>query len=267
VDLDIAQMALIAVVGVVAGTINTLVGGGTLLVLPLLIFLGIPPLVANGTNRVCVAIQAAVAGWTMSRDRRVRKNDEADPSVTHSPGPGWWPFLLVFICAIPGAWGAIEIDTLDTDLFKQVMGGMLLVAVGVFLFMKTPSRSPEAHRSGSGFGFSLGCVLCGLYGGFMGAGIGAFVILLLTTTLRLPIVDAVRWKVWMVMVISAAAGVWYLMHDIFDIETAVVLIPSYALGGFIGGRVALQGGDRLLKPVVAITSAVLALAILVGWGG
>ncbi|MEE2889002.1 MAG: sulfite exporter TauE/SafE family protein [Planctomycetota bacterium] len=261
-DLDIAQMALIAVVGVVAGTINTLVGGGTLLVLPLLIFLGIPPLVANGTNRVCVAIQAAVAGWTMSRTSR---KEEAGPTVKNSPGPGWWPFLLVFISAIPGAWGAIEIDTLDTGLFKQVMGWMLLVAVGAFLFMKTPSRSMRSESSVSRIGFFSGCVLCGLYGGFMGAGIGAFVILLLTTALRIPIVDAVRWKVWMVMVISAAAGVWYLIHGIFDVETAIVLIPSYALGGIIGGRIVLQGGDRLLKPVVAITSAALALAILVGW--
>ena len=264
-DLDLVQLALISVVGVVAGTINTLVGGGTLLVLPLLIFVGIPPLVANGTNRVCVAIQAAVAGWTMHRERRNLVAGTDVSPLNGSAKVGWWPFVLVFLSAIPGAWGAIQMDTLDTELFKQVMGGVLLAAVAAFLLLKTPAPGAAGGRSLGGGGFALGCILCGLYGGFMGAGIGAFVILLLTTALRLPIVDAVRCKVWLVMVLSTAAGVWYLAHGIFHFETALALIPSYALGGMIGGRVVLRGGDRVLKPLVAIFSAALALAILGGW--
>ncbi|MGE4620298.1 MAG: sulfite exporter TauE/SafE family protein [Planctomycetota bacterium] len=264
-DLDSVQMALIALVGVIAGTINTLVGGGTLLVLPLLIFLGIDPLVANGTNRVCVALQAAVAGWTMSRDRGSAKAPAGEATVD-PVSVGGWPFLLVFIAAIPGAWGAIEIDTLDQSLFKQLMGGVLLLAVAAFLLLKTPGEGQGSRKRISGLSFSIGCLLCGLYGGFMGAGIGAFVILLLTTALRLPLVDAVRWKVWLVMVISAAAGGWYLAHGVFSVAIAVPLIPSYALGGMLGGRIVLRSGNRFLKPLVAVLSAVLALAILAGWG-
>jgi hypothetical protein len=255
-------MALIALVGVIAGTINTLVGGGTLLVLPLLIFLGIDPLVANGTNRVCVALQAAVAGWTMSRDRGSTKATAGEDPVS----VGGWPFLLVFVAAIPGAWGAVEIDTLDPSLFKQVIGSVLLLAVAAFLLMKTPGEGPKGHRSISGLSFALGCLLCGFYGGFMGAGIGAFVILLLTTGLRLPLVEAVRWKVWLVMVISAAAGAFYLAQGVFAVAVAVPLIPSYALGGMLGGRIVLRSGNRLLKPLVAVLSAALALAFLAGWG-
>ncbi|MEC9475522.1 MAG: sulfite exporter TauE/SafE family protein [Planctomycetota bacterium] len=258
-------MLLISVVGVVAGTINTLVGGGTLMVLPLLIFVGIDPLVANGTNRVCVAIQAAVAGWTMSREQRRRDQAVPGDSPSGIETVGWWPFALVLFSSIPGAWCAIQIDTLDSDLFQRVMGVVLLVAVLAFLTLKTP-KSETARPSGIGTtGFFIGCILCGLYGGFMGAGIGAFVILLLTTAFRMPLVEAVRCKVWMVMVLSAAAGAWYLADGFFHLETALFLIPSYALGGVIGGRIVLRGEDRILRPIVAILSAALALTILSGW--
>lgn len=266
-DLDIVQMALISVVGVVAGTINTLVGGGTLLVLPLLIFVGIDPLLANGTNRVCVAIQAAVAGWTMKRDLKNQQPEDLSRVSTDEARPGWWPYGLVLFSSILGAWAAIRIDEVSTDLFERIMGIALLLAVVAFLFLKTPQPKGGKLRGLGGAGFAAGCVLCGLYGGFMGAGIGAFIILLLTTALRMPLVEAVRCKVWMVMTLSAAAGAWYLAHGFFHIETALPLVPSYALGGMIGGRVVLHSGDRILKPLVAVLSGALALSILSGWSG
>ena len=71
----------------------------------------------------------------------------------------------------------------------------------------------------------------------------------------------------MVMTLSAAAGAWYLAHGFFHIETALPLVPSYALGGMIGGRVVLHSGDRILKPLVAVLSGALALSILSGWSG
>jgi len=52
------ELILLAIVGVVTGVINTLAGGGSLLTLPMLIFLGLPPSVANGTNRIAILIEA-----------------------------------------------------------------------------------------------------------------------------------------------------------------------------------------------------------------
>ena len=258
--------AIIAVVGVVAGTLNTLVGGGTLLVLPLLVSLGIDPLVANGTNRICVAFQALVAGWTMNRGLERSRGSKAQ----EMPTIGWRPLMLVGGAAILGALAAIEIEHLDKALFRQVMGWLLLVAVGAFLWprpdppLADPLTDPLADPLAAtpGIKFYIGGLICGFYGGFIGAGVGALIVLLLTTSMRLPVVEAVRWKVWWVVAMSTASGFLYLSQDEFDLAVAIPLIPSYGLGAYLGGKFALKGGERLLRPIVAFLSALLALTFI-----
>ncbi len=261
-DWAILDWAIIAVVGVVAGTLNTLVGGGTLLVLPLLVSLGIDPLVANGTNRICVAFQALVAGLTMNRGL-----ERSRGSKPHElPTIGWRPLLLVGGAAILGALAAVEIEHLDKRLFRQVMGGLLLVAVGAFLLPRPdpPPTDPLADPLAAtpGIKFYIGCLICGFYGGFIGAGVGALIVLLLTTSMRLSVVEAVRRKVWWVVAMSAASGLLYLSHGKFQLAVAIVLLPSYGLGAYLGGKFALKGGERLLRPIVALLSAILALTFI-----
>jgi hypothetical protein len=261
-DWAILDWAIIAVVGVVAGTLNTLVGGGTLLVLPLLVSLGIDPLVANGTNRICVAFQALVAGWTMNRGLERSRGSKAQ----EMPTIGWRPLMLVGGAAILGALAAIEIEHLDKALFRQVMGWLLLVAVGAFLWPRPdpPLTDPLADPLAAtpGIKFYIGGLICGFYGGFIGAGVGALIVLLLTTSMRLPVVEAVRWKVWWVVAMSTASGFLYLSQDVFDLAVAIPLIPSYGLGAYLGGKFALKGGERLLRPIVAFLSALLALTFI-----
>jgi len=257
-DWAILDWAIIAVVGVVAGTLNTLVGGGTLLVLPLLVSLGIDPLVANGTNRICVAFQALVAGWTMNRG--LQRSRGSKPQ--ESPTIGWRPLMLVGGAAILGALAAVEIEHLDKSMFRQVMGGLLLVAVGAFLLPRPDPPLTDSPIATPGIKFYIGCLICGFYGGFIGAGVGALIVLLLTTSMRLSVIEAVRWKVWWVVAMSVASGLLYLSHGKFELAVAIVLIPSYGLGAYLGGKFALKGGERLLRPIVAILSALLALTFI-----
>ncbi|NJL27077.1 MAG: sulfite exporter TauE/SafE family protein, partial [Thermoanaerobaculia bacterium] len=71
---DWLQYLLLAAAGAVSGTLNVVAGGGSFLTLPILIFLGLPPGVANGTNRISILLQNAVAAWSFDRygvlDRR-----------------------------------------------------------------------------------------------------------------------------------------------------------------------------------------------------
>ncbi|MDE0961018.1 MAG: sulfite exporter TauE/SafE family protein [Planctomycetota bacterium] len=251
--------ALIALVGVVAGTLNTLVGGGTLLVLPLLVSLGIDPLVANGTNRICVAFQAMVAGLTMNRGLKQSRGSQSAQSAAID----WRPLVLVGGAAILGAMVAMEIEHLDKSLFRQVMGWVLLVAVVAFLLPRPEASATDSKTPTPTVKFQMGCLLCGFYGGFIGAGVGALIVLLLTTSMRLPVVEAVRWKVWWVVAMSAASGLLYLSFDVFDLDVAIPLIPSYGLGAYLGGKFALKGGERLLRPIVALLSALLALIFII----
>ena len=256
--------AMILGVGVVAGVINTIVGGGTLLVLPLLIeVVQIPPHIANGTNRLCVAFQAAVALWALSRNQPAGEGQRLGEVLRSLP---WIPAALVGLCAIPGAWLA---SFLPAEELRKSLGFLVLVAVSFFMFSGSRKNPPESDSISSqksqfvGFGIILSSIACGIYGGFIGAGIGAFIILMFTSV-GVGIEKAVRWKVFLVWLLSTASGVYYFWVGHFSLMLAIPLLFAYAIGGFWGGRWISRGGVKWLKPAVGIISAALALMMLFG---
>ena len=107
----------------------------------------------------------------------------------------------------------------------------------------------------------LGCVACGLYGGFIGAGIGAFIILMFTRS-GIPLETAVRWKVTTVLVLSAVAGIYYAYEGYFSLSLAFPLLVAYSIGGYLGGLWIVKGGEKWLRPAVGVISTSLALMML-----
>ncbi|NCF97947.1 MAG: TSUP family transporter [Planctomycetia bacterium] len=255
--------ALIVPVGILAGVINTLVGGGTLLVLPMLIeVVGIDPHTANGTNRLCVAFQAAVAVWAFSR--KPEKGSQAGigfRNVSHSG----LPTLIIGLFALPGAWLA---GILDPEIFRKSLGILVLFAVGFFMLSgsRNEAKTGQEFKTGDsptplGVPMILGCVACGLYGGFIGAGIGAFIILMFTRS-GIPLETAVRWKVTTVLFLSAVAGIYYAYEGYFSLSLAFPLLVAYSIGGYLGGLWIVKGGEKWLRPAVGVISTSLALMML-----
>ena len=95
----------------------------------------------------------------------------------------WIPAALVGLCAIPGAWLA---SFLPAEELRKSLGFLVLVAVSFFMFSGSRKNPPESDSISSqksqfvGFGIILSSIACGIYGGFIGAGIGAFIILMFT---------------------------------------------------------------------------------------
>src|SRR5689334_10271766 len=159
------DLALLLVAGVAAGIINTLAGGGSFLTLPVLIGLGLPPGVANGTTRVSVLAQNAVSTLTF------HQNGVRGYGITaRLLGP-------VLIGAVIGSWLATQIDD---AMFRPVIGVVLLLWA-VYLAVK-PDRflhPPEQEREPNWLSYFFS-VLIGLYGGFLQAGVGFPLIALLS---------------------------------------------------------------------------------------
>ena len=115
----ILQYLLLIVIGFVVGFINTIAGGGSLISLPFLIFMGLPPAVANGTNRVAIVIQTFMA--TMG---------------FRSKGISTFPFntyigLSALLGAIIGAKIAVDIDE---GIFNKVLAIIMLVVMLIIIF-------------------------------------------------------------------------------------------------------------------------------------
>jgi len=159
------DLVLVLVVGVAAGVINTMAGGGSFLVLPVLIGLGLPAGLANGTTRLAVLSQS-VAGLATFHRRGVR----AHALSVRLASP-------MIAGALLGAWLATLIDD---RLFRPLIGAVLL-AWAVILLVKPDRflRPPDAEREPK-LAAHLFAVVVGIYGGFLQAGVGFPLIALLT---------------------------------------------------------------------------------------
>ena len=242
------QLPLLFFVGIVAGIINTLAGGGSLLTLPLLIFMGLPGAVANGTNRIAIFCQNIFAIRGFSKR-------------------GVMPLQLALLCTPPallGSWlGANLAISLDDQVFKRILA---LIMVGVLIFTAIdPMKRFRQEDVQFGLWRKVLIVITffgvGVYGGFVQAGVGFLII----TALLIHGLDLVRINAIKVFVIFAytfvALGV-FIYHGQVDYSLGFALAAGNSIGGIIGPKLAVEKGHDWIKKVVSITVLVFALKLL-----
>ncbi|SHJ23117.1 hypothetical protein SAMN02745165_01879 [Malonomonas rubra DSM 5091] len=247
-DAYIWQLPLLFAVGIIAGILNVLAGGGSLLTLPLLIFMGLPSAVANGTNRIAIFCQNIFA------IRGFRKR-------------GVMPMELALLCTPPalvGSWvGASLAISLDDQIFNRLLA---LIMLGVLVFT-TLDPMKRLRKEGIEIAFARKAVIVvsffgvGIYGGFVQAGVGFIVI----TALLVHGLDLVRINAIKVFVIFCytfiALGV-FIWHDQVNYLLGFALAAGNSLGGAIGPKLAVDKGHDWIKKVVTLTVLVFALKLL-----
>jgi uncharacterized membrane protein YfcA len=187
--MEFDRILLILGAGLVAGFLNTVAGGGSLLTLPMLIFLGLPSAVANGTNRLAILFQ------TVSAILTYRSKGVSDFSYS----------FFITIPALFGAWiGAqIAID-LDDRIFNRILAViLLLVLVYILCPKKTLQRGSAGDFRRSKIRVSLLSLVIffflGVYGGFIQAGIGFLILAALTWIKGYDLVTGNAVKVFVVL--------------------------------------------------------------------
>ena len=247
-DAYVWQLPLLFIVGVVAGILNVLAGGGSLLTLPLLIFMGLPSAVANGTNRIAIFCQNIFA------IRGFRKL-------------GVMPVQLALLCTPPaliGSWvGANLAISLDDLMFKRILA---VIMIGVLIFTALDPMK-RFRRENVTFGLWRKVLIVisffgvGIYGGFVQAGVGFLVI----TALLVHGLDLVRINAIKVFVIFAytfiALGV-FIYHGQIDYSLGLALAAGNSIGGMLGPKLAVDKGHDWIKKVVSLTVLVFALKLL-----
>lgn len=239
---DITQWIVLAGGGLVAGIVNTLAGGGSLLTVPLLVFMGLPATTANGTNRIGVLFQNAVSTWRFRR--------EGLDGVREA--------LPVLIPVLVGALlGATVASRVSAEIFRQVFG-VAMVALLVPMLRPPRARPADAeHPPRSRLANTLIFLGIGFYGGAIQAGVGIFLIAALARS-GLDLVRANAIKVVIIGALTLVAVPIFIVHDQVDWPLAMALVVGFGLGGELGARAAVRGGERLIKPVLVV--AVLAMA-------
>ena len=230
--------------GAVAGTINTLAGGASAITVPLLVLLGLPGNVANGTNRVGIFVQSL---WAALRFRA------AGVSGFRSSVP-----VLVPTC-IGSAVGALGITSVADQTFERLFAiVMVLLLVPILGGPGVGVRKARSERRSVSPPLRfLVFFAIGAFGGAFQAGVG----LLLIVALAYAGYDLVRANSIKVVVNTALAAVAvpiFIVRGHVEWLPALVLTVGFVIGSTFGVHLAVAGGERVIRPVIAI--AVLLLA-------
>lgn len=256
------ELALLALVGLVAGWINTIAGAGSLLLLPALIFTGLDASAANATNRLGILAQtlAAVLGY-----RR------AGLSI------GRAELALTAAAMVGGAIGSF----IATLLAPSEMQIAIVIAMGVMLVLSLVPRkktAPTAEVEGEPAkepprrdelpaptpGMIAAFLVIGIYGGFLQAGVGIVVLLYLSVFHGATLVasNVVKSTITLALTVIAIA-MFAARGETMDLARGGVLAVSSAAGGLLGARATVALGDRFVRVVVVV--AVLASMVKLVW--
>ena len=248
--MEIWHIPVIFTAGILAGFINTLAGGGSLLTLPILIFLGLPTAVANGTNRIAIVAQCAfaVAGFKKKGVSNFKLS-----LLLSTPA---------IIGAIIGAYFAVDISDV---LFRRVLAVIMLLVLGLILWNPRQDSSGSSNSLGRRQLITAMTVFffIGIYGGFIQVGVGFIIIAALTTITKFNLVVTNSHKVFIAGIYTIFALIVFAFNGKVCWEIGLCLAAGMGLGGWIGSHWAVTKGERWIRVVLAICVVAMVIKLIV----
>jgi len=225
--MEITTLIIALVGGALAGVINTLAGNGSAITLLILTeLLGLPPNVANGSNRLGVFAGGATASIIFYRSGKL--NYKNSQSIL-------WPMLLG---AIAGFWVATQVSN---EQFLWVFKVMLVIMLGVILV------KPKRWLAKTDVQFALPgwitwplFLAVGFYGGFIQMGMGIFFLAAMVLAARYSIIDANGIKVWLVALYTLFGIAIFHWQGLIDWKAGGILAIGQAVGGLLAAKFATQ---------------------------
>jgi uncharacterized membrane protein YfcA len=248
-ELELWQMALLVVVGIASGFLNVVAGGGGLLTVPTMVFLGIPGPVANGTNRIGVLAQSVASVVAFAR------SDFKDYKLS----------LSLSACAIPGALvGAFVGVNLEGVWFNRSLALIMLAVMVIMHFDRNAGASKVGHQPTPRqllHGHLL-MVGVGFWGGFIQLGVGFIIMPVLNRVMGLDLVRTNMHKVFIVAIYTVVALLVFASQlELFWI-VGLILAVGNAIGGYAGAHFAIKKGERMIRLVLNLVLVVFVIKLL-----
>jgi uncharacterized membrane protein YfcA len=244
---DLLPFAILFAVGLAAGALNVIAGGGSFLSLPVLIFVGLPATLANGTNRVAILLQNVGAVWGFNRHRVLDWRW------------GLWVAGPATVGAGLGTWGALVVG--DVAFTRILAFLMVAVTLATLLHPVEGSRtSTDEPPASPGVAVAAAFFAVGLYGGFVQAGVG-FLVLAATTACGLDLVRGNAIKVLAILVFTVLSLGIFAWQGMVSWPHGLALAGGNVLGGQLGVRLTVLKGHRWLRGVVVAAVIVFAIKL------
>lgn len=241
--------ALLVGAGFFAGVINTLAGSGSVITLPVLIFIGLPATVANGTNRIGVILQNVVAGASFQRSRALDLRGA----------------LMLSIPAVLGSiLGAVIAVDLDEVLMERVIGVVMIIMLFVILLRPERWLQGKLQKLEGWFNWQQGLALfvIGVYGGFIQAGVGIFMLAALVLSIGYDLVRANAVKIIIILAFTLASLLIFVNNNQVNLAAGVILGAGNMAGAWVAARMAVRRGAKWVRWVLIAAVALSAVYLL-----
>jgi len=245
--MDLWQIVLLMVAGLFAGWLNVLAGGGSLLTVPIMLFMDIPAPVANGTNRIAILAQNITAVYTFYR----KGFSDFKLGLTLS--------LAASIGAVGGAFIGVELQGIWFDRI------LALVMIAVMILMATGKEMKhDLAEDSEPKNLLLGHILmigAGFWGGFIQIGVGFILMPILYRVMGFNLVRVNMYKVLVVLSYTVVALSIFASQLQLLWWAGLGLALGNSIGGWYGAHTTVHKGDVWIKRVmyIALTGFIIKL--------
>ena len=242
------EYPFLVLLGFVVSIINTMAGGASIITLPILIFLGLPSNVANGTNRIGLMMTAFSANMGFK-----------------SKGISTFPFsaytgMFALIGSVIGAHIAVEIND---ETFNRILSIIMILVITIIIFKPRIINKNLSVRL-TGKHLKISCIVfffIGLYGGFINAGIGFVIMLFLHYYNRLNLIRVNATKVVVVLVYTIGAFLTFFFNGLVDLPYGLCLGLGTLIGGWNASRFSVEKGEGVIKIFLVISALIIAFKL------
>ncbi len=242
------ELLILFGVGLLAGLLNVLAGGGSSITLPVLIFLGLDGSVANGTNRVAILLQNifATASYHKQKVTRLRMS------------------MTLATLTLPGAIiGALAATRISNEWFERILGVVLIaIIISMFLPQNKFSGDTLSEEGDKNWLVYPAMFAIGFYGGFIQVGVGFLIMAALYHLLKMNLVFVNIHKVFIILLYTIPALLIFIFTGNVDWKFGLSLAAGNALGGYGAAHLSLKHGVEFIRYALIIAILVMAAKLL-----
>ena len=251
-DLSLSDHLLAALAAVLAGLINAIAGGGTLVTFPTLVALGLPTVSANITNTV--ALCPGYFGGTYAQRNDLASQRKRLPAIIIAAGLG-------------GAIGSSLLVVSSEKLFRTlvpflILAACLLLALGDRIKAALPTRpvrSEDPETMGTPRSVTAAVFGIGIYAGYFGAGMGIVALAVLSLALQDSMIRINALKQLVALTANIVAAAFFLFSGKVEFSLVLVMAPASLIGGSLGGRLVQHLNPWVMRGIVIAIGVAVAV--------
>lgn len=243
---------LVFVAGIWAGTINTVVGSGTLVTFPVLLGIGLPPVTANVTNSVGLFPGSFTGAYGYRKELRGQRGR----------------VLVLGVASILGAvLGAVLLLTLPAGAFKAIVPVLILIALVLVVFGKRITAWLSARGRGATEHVTtpmwLAMLGTGVYGGYFGAAQGVLIMGFLGLFLAESLQRQNGLKNVLTGLANFVAAIVFVITSHIDWTAALLIAGGSIIGGLLGAKIGRRLPPTVLRATIVVVGVVAIVKLLV----